>query len=404
MIERDPWAFLKVEPKLDDFKDGSVGWLLQKLIEERSLPGARRMGDSHASVMRLLQRAAIGAKPFATLRPVDFLDHGKKRRASGVQPPTIMQDMTFLSGTLKYAFEIWELPGAEAAYAAYRKAKPQLVREQLIGKSQPRDRRPTQDELDRLLALAAQEDARPMNQIKMVPIIKFSYLTARRISETCRLRWADVNHEKRVCLVRDLKNPKGKGFHDEFPLLGEAYDIVMAQPRLTNDPAERIFPFLSHSCSARYTLMKRTLGIKNLRLHDNRREAISRLFEQGYNVPEVSKVSLHRNPAILLRTYTSLKAEDLHKGPAAKKECGVNIRTHIMDRGSDREPMPAAKLAAARNRYWSNLAHCRAIALRSYYKHLAKNRAAARVRMAKRRASRAKCTKDFINHSIGRAA
>jgi integrase len=306
--------------KENKFTVDTVAWLLQKLMDERAAPGGRPMGESHICVMRLVQRSPIGAKPFATLRPVDFIDHCKKRRSSGVLPQTIAQDMAYLSGALKYASEIWELPGAEQAHAAYRKkAKPQLMREQLISKSQPRDRRPTQDELDRLLALAATDDVRPQNQIKMVPVIKFSYLTARRISETCRLRWGDVDHEKRLCLVRDLKNPKGKGFHDAFPLLGEAYDIVMAQPRLTADPAERIFKFRARSCSARYTIMKRHLGIKNLRLHDNRREAISRLFEQGFNVPEVAKMSLHRNPAILLRTYTSLRAEDLHLGPAAKR-------------------------------------------------------------------------------------
>jgi hypothetical protein len=30
-------------------------------------------------------------------------------------------------------------------------------------------------------------------------------------------------------------------------------------------------------------------------------------------------VSLHKNPTILLRTYTKLKPADLHKGPAAKR-------------------------------------------------------------------------------------
>src|SRR5678815_2352612 len=91
----------------------------------------------------------------------------------------------------------------------------------------------------------------------MVPIIRMSVLTARRISETCRPRWSDIDHEKRTCLVRDLKNPKGKGFHARFPLLGEAYDIVMAQPR--HDGEDRIFPFNPKSVGARYTAMKNKL-------------------------------------------------------------------------------------------------------------------------------------------------
>lgn len=62
----------------------------------------------------------------------------------------------------------------------------------------------------------------------------------------------------------------------------------------------------------------------------------------------------------------------------------MNIRTHTLDRGNDREPMSPERLAAARKRYWSNPVHYRAIALKSYYKHLEKNRAAARKRMKNR--------------------
>ena len=274
------------------------------------------MGASHVYSLRLIQRSPLGAKLPEEVKAVDFLDHCKRRRSAGVKPQTVNQDMTYVSGMLKYALEIWEQPGAEQAYAAYRKAKPQLVREQLVGKSQPRDRRPTPEELNALLAhfaLAPKKNRRDI--IPMVPVVKFSYLAGRRISETCRILWADLDHEKRTCLVRDLKNAKGKGFHDTFPLLGEAWDIVMAQPRTS----DRIFAYNAKSCGAKYTRAKNALGIKNLRLHDNRRHCFSHLFEQGYSVPEVQKVSLHRNPTILLKNYTALKPEDLHLGPASKR-------------------------------------------------------------------------------------
>lgn len=62
----------------------------------------------------------------------------------------------------------------------------------------------------------------------------------------------------------------------------------------------------------------------------------------------------------------------------------MNVRTHTLDRGNDREPMSPERLAKARARYWANLEHCRAIARKSYYKHLEKNRAAARKRMKNR--------------------
>jgi len=303
----------------------TIGDLIEKYVAEFAQPGSRVLGSSQLCILRLVQRAPIAAKEHTSLKPLDFMEHCKARRSGvfqskrggAVKPQTVNQDIVFLGVVLKHAVEVWELP--DAGLLAYKKAKPQLVKQQLIGKAQARDRRPSEEELERLLAYFAEYATRDRAKIPMQAIVEFSVWSARRISETCRLQWGDVDMEKRTCLVRDLKNSKGKGFHATFPLLGRAWEIVMAQPRRSDDPNERIFPYVSKSVSAAYTAAKKVLGIKGLRLHDNRREAISRLFEQGYNVPEVSLVSLHRNPTQLLGTYTRLKPEGLHAGPASKR-------------------------------------------------------------------------------------
>lgn len=302
-----------LEPMLSDFREGTVGWMIQKRIEESRQPGSRQLGLSHEYTFCALQKAPIAAKLHSALKPLDFIEHCKARRATGALPQTVLTDMVTLSGLLRYAAEVWEMP--DTALAAYKKAKPQLVKQQLIGRSSSRDRRPTQDELDRLLAYYDEQAKNPRTKIPMRAIIEFSLLSARRISETCRIRWDDIDVEKRTCLVRDLKSPSGKGVNDSFPLLGRAWDIVQAQPRRS----DRIFPYRWKSASISYTTAKIRLGIKGLHLHDNRRECISRMFEHGFNVPEVAKLSLHRNPTVLLKTYTALKPEDLHRGPASKR-------------------------------------------------------------------------------------
>lgn len=299
-------------------KYGTVAWMIERFITESNQPGGKPLMGSHLYTLKRMKIAPLGAVAHLALKPLDFIDHCKARKAKGIKPPTINHDMNAVSGVLRHAVEVWEMP--DHGLEMYRKAKPLLKRQQLVSKSQPRDRRPTIDELDQLYALALKEDARPKNKILMAPIVKFQYLSARRIGETCRLRRGDVDLENRTCLVRDLKNPKGKGFHGRFPLLGEAWDIVVERLKvIPDDPDARLFPYISASVQAKYIAMKHTLGIKGLRLHDSRREAISRLFEQGYGVPEVAQVSLHRNPTQLLGTYTRLKPESLHAGPAAKR-------------------------------------------------------------------------------------
>ena len=50
--------------------------------------------------------------------------------------------------------------------------------------------------------------------------------------------------------------------------------------------------------------------IENLRFHDLRHEATTRLFEKGLNIMEVASITGHKDLR-MLRRYTHLKAEDL---------------------------------------------------------------------------------------------
>ena len=52
--------------------------------------------------------------------------------------------------------------------------------------------------------------------------------------------------------------------------------------------------------------------IKGLRWHDLRRHAITIMFEEkGLDVPTVQLISGHKNPMVLLNTYTKLNPEIL---------------------------------------------------------------------------------------------
>jgi integrase len=294
----------------------TVAAYCRRYIMDSEQPGSKEMGASQRYILMAMGRSPIGAVQLTDLKAQHFVDHCRWRIARGVQPQTVKQDVVYLAVVLRHAVQIWDAP--ESCFTAYVRARPLLVKQRLIGGGQPRTRRPTQDEIDRICAHFDAQAKHKQTRIPMRAIVEFSLLTARRISETCRIRWEDLDTEKRTCIVRDLKNSRGKGFHDVFPLLGKSWDIVMAQPRRDDEP--RIFPYVAKSCGAAYTRAKKKLGIKGLRLHDNRRDCISRMFEDGYSVPEVAKLSLHRNPHLLLKVYTVLKAEDLHKGPASKRQ------------------------------------------------------------------------------------
>ena len=93
------------------------------------------------------------------------------------------------------------------------------------------------------------------------------------------------------------------------PLLGEAWEILNRQPKT----CDRIFPYNSKSVSAGFQRVRSSLGIKDLRYHDLRREGASRLFEQGFSIEEVAQVTGHRNLNTLWQIYTELFPNRVHE-------------------------------------------------------------------------------------------
>ena len=114
--------------------------------------------------------------------------------------------------------------------------------------------------------------------------------------------------------MRDAKHPTAReGNHRRFRYTREAWAIVRAQPR----KGEYIFPYDPKSVSAAFTRACKVLGIADLRFHDLRHEATSRLFERGYQIHEVAQFTLHDSWNELKR-YTNLKPENLRDlGPSA---------------------------------------------------------------------------------------
>lgn len=227
----------------------------------------------------------------------DLIGWASKRRDEGAGPYTVNCDLSKLATVLKYAGHA--LPDVIGA------ARPKLAHLGLIGGGGQRERRPTQDELERLLEwLGANKAA------MFADIVRFAVATAMRRSEITRLRWADVNEAKRMVLVRDRKHPRQKKGNDQWvPLLGDAWTVLKRQPAREDEP--RIFPCDGQTISKYFLEACRALGIPDLHFHDLRHEGTSQLFEQGFGIEQVPLVTGHKDWRAL-RRYTNLKPESLH--------------------------------------------------------------------------------------------
>jgi integrase len=210
----------------------------------------------------------------------------------------------------------------------------------LIGKARRRSRRPTADELARLKTYFGRRDQRA--QIPMAAIVEFAIASARRQAEICRLEWRDNVSAGRTGLVRDAKHPTAKeGNHLRFKYTPEAWAIVQKQPR----GSEYIFPYDPNSVGAAFTRACKVLGIRDLRFHDLRHEATSRLFERGYQIHEVAQFTLHESWNELKR-YTNIRPEDLRDIPPLEDTLRAPAERLIVVRNS---PSPAASRSARRD-------------------------------------------------------
>lgn len=299
------WA-RDIEGKIDAGKptEDRAGLTLGKVIDTyRELREASRpiadTSTEHYTLRQLDNR--LGDVVVSRMVPADLVGYCKARRdEDGAGPYTCLMDVSKLGTVMRYAGMALNAPLPNVVAAA----RPLLTHLGLIGDGGKRERRPTEDEIAAILAHMEAGRGR-----LFADIVRFAILTAMRQGEIVRLRWADLDDEKRLVLIRDRKDPRKKTGNDQWvPLLGDAWAIVQRQPK----DGDFIFPIGGGTVSKYFTLCCADLSIPDLHFHDLRHEGTSRLFEDGYTIEQVAVITGHKSWNHLKR-YVQLKPEDLHR-------------------------------------------------------------------------------------------
>lgn len=144
--------------------------------------------------------------------------------------------------------------------------------------------------------------------------MRFAVATAMPQDEICRIRWEDIDAKARTVIVRDRKDPRDKnGNHQRVPLLDvtgfDAWAILEEQKPFSGN-SSLIFPYNGRSVGTAFRRACKELTIKDLKFHDLRHEAASRLFEAGFTIEQAALVTGHKDWKMLKR-YTHLRPEHL---------------------------------------------------------------------------------------------
>lgn len=252
----------------------------------------------------------LSSKPLLSITTPDIADFAM-RHAQGSEPSAGTPREPREPSTVRHALMVLRsayttaiaMHGIDANLSVVINATKQATRLGFAAKSQERDRRVTDEELD---LICREHEALEGTMIPMRIICTLAVALPRRQSELMSMCWEDYTGD--TLTLYDTKDPTGKR-NETIPVPQEAQDIINALPFTRKGI---MLPFNAGSVGSMFARCAESAGLGDIRFHDMRHEGISRLFAKGLDIPEVSLISGHRSWATLKR-YTHLKPADVLK-------------------------------------------------------------------------------------------
>ena len=243
---------------------------------------SKRAGNERSCMKHLYKY--FGNFTVSSITSVKLAEY-RDMRLELVGPQTVKHELGLMNRVLKRAHEEWGIiiPGGVPSVR-----KPKLP--------EGRDRR-----------LEGDEEARIINSLLNTPIVQsitqFAIETAMRRGEICNMEWKHINMDNHTLLIPITKTGKAR----TIPLSQKAMKILYVLPRRADG---YVFGIKPDSVTRAFIRACDRENIKDLRFHDLRHEATSRLFEKGLSIMEVASITGHKSLSMLTR-YTHLRAEDL---------------------------------------------------------------------------------------------
>ncbi|MDR1987633.1 MAG: site-specific integrase [Candidatus Peribacteria bacterium] len=242
----------------------------------------------------VLKKRSIASKTLATIRSKDIADFIKEREAEGASGNTVRAYLCVFSKLFNLAIRDWGMESLQNPVARVSKPKP----------AKGRERRLEDGEEERLLSFATPE---------MQNIIRLALETAMRRGELANLTWDSINFERRTATLYETKNGETR----TAPLSPQALEILrnikaeQAEQAGQTRQTKRLFTLKGGRITQEMRKTCEKAGITNLRFHDLRHEATSRLFENtDLDLMEIRSITGHKTLQMLVR-YTHLRTARL---------------------------------------------------------------------------------------------
>ncbi|WP_109479441.1 site-specific integrase [Paraburkholderia sp. C35] len=299
--EAEAWA-REVEAEYDkghaidqrDAREMSLGDALRRYVEE--VTPLHKGAEAEVFRIRQMLGHSICDYSLANLTRVAVTGYRDERLRS-VSGSTARKEMQLLALVIDHACRDWGVYLAENPVRKVRLPKENAARERRLLPGE-----------EALLLAECRAARAPYLEHAVIIAIE----TGMRQSEMLALTWDRIDLQKRVARLTDTKNGEGRG----VPLSRRAAAALEAMRQV------RLYEWTKHNTNGPFSWVRPTVirhafmrardkaGMHNLRFHDLRHEATSRLFEKGLNTMEVASITGHKT-LTMLRRYSHLSMDHL---------------------------------------------------------------------------------------------
>lgn len=260
------------------------------------------------TVRQALERYAIEVTPAKKGAKVELFRIGKAKTTSlankslyMVTPKDALAFMEEIGGSdnnkRKYASLVSHLYRIAVKRWGMAVENPVSGKIEMPSNGKPRDRRLIGNEAELLFKNLSGEAK---------TIFELAIETSMRRGEILSLEWKNIDLKNLTATLSDTKNGESRA----VPLSRVAIKAFKSQTRgIANG---RVFTITKSQLRDAWESARDSAGIQNIRFHDLRHEATSRLFEKGLNVMEAASVTGHKTLSMLKR-YTHLNPTDIAK-------------------------------------------------------------------------------------------
>ncbi|MEW6563536.1 MAG: site-specific integrase [Pseudomonadota bacterium] len=258
--------------------------------------------------IKTLMKDDIAKHKLSSLTPLVLAEWRDSRLSAGCVGATVRRELDIVSAVFNWARRELMI-AVENPVSSIRRPPP----------SQWRDRRLEEGEEEKLMRALEDHPVEGEKKYRvgtrnkwLKPLVQFALETAMRRGEILSLTWDNVDLEKQIIFLPLTKN----GSSRTVPLSKRAVEILAdikpTSTMIDDESTGRVFPVSVDSLKKAWERAVARAELTDLRFHDLRHEAASRMAEKLPNVIELASVTGHRDVRMLSRYYHP-KAEDLAK-------------------------------------------------------------------------------------------